>query len=130
MNIQNIAKDYKGSPVSISPRLLILKIFFFQRENKRMSGVSVLVIHPDYYQYTGDTVVGHTDVALIKTTEDVFQVDGNSPNQTDEYPWIVPICLPPKLNYIKGKEEEQTEEGIHEPFEDMDCFQVNIWFPL
>ena len=40
-----------------------------------MSGVSVLVIHPDYYQYTGDTVVGHTDVALIKTTEDVFQVD-------------------------------------------------------
>ena len=109
----------------------MIKIFFFQRENKRMSGVSVLVIHPDYFQYTGDTVVGHTDVALIKTTEDVFQVDGNSPNQTDEYPWIVPICLPPKLNYIKGKEEEQIEEGIHEPFEDMDCFQVIIfWFPL
>ena len=86
-----------------------------------MSGLAELVIHPDYFQYTGDTVVGHTDVALIKTKEDVFTV---SPpyNQTDSWPNIVPICLPPKLNYLPDK--DQTAAGIHEPFEDMDCFQV------
>ena len=67
-----------------------------------MTGVSVLVIHPDYYQFTGDTVVGHTDVALIKTMEDVFELNDKR-NQTSTFPFIVPICLPPKVNYIVGQ---------------------------
>ena len=33
--------------------------------------VSQVIVHPDYYQYSGETVIGQTDVALIK----VFSVD-------------------------------------------------------
>lgn len=100
-----------------------LKFGTMQKDKKTMKGVEKLVIHPDYYQFTGDTVVGHTDVALIKTKEDIFGIN-DARNQTDTFPFIVPICLPPKLNYVVGQEEENEKKGIHEPFEDMDCFQV------
>jgi len=105
-------------------RLKDVKLLFGTRGDRDRTayfGVEKLVIHPDYYQYTGDTVVGHTDVALIKTTGDAFQVAG-SKNITDKHPNIVPICLPPKLNYMDG--QDQTAKNIHEPFEDMDCFLI------
>ena len=54
------------------------------------------------HNVTGDTVVGHTDVALVKTMEDVFGINDKR-NQTDTFPFIVPICLPPKLNYVAGQ---------------------------
>jgi len=87
-------------------------------EENIFEGVEKLVIHPDYYQYTGDTVVGDTDVALLRLNRDAFTLN-NQQNVTDQYPWIMPICLPPKLNYRAGK--DYTAEDIHEPFEDMDC---------
>ena len=98
-----------------------IEMKFGTNSTSKVKGVETLVIHPDYYQYTGDTVVGHTDVALLKVSEDIFTLN-NRQNQTDQYPWIVPICLPPKLNY--KPDVNQTAEGIHEPFEDMDCHLI------
>ena len=46
-----------------------------EKEQKDIMGIEKLVIHPDYYQYTGDTVVGHTDVALIRVTEAIFTIN-------------------------------------------------------
>ena len=40
-----------------------------------------------YVQFTGDTVVGHTDVALIRTNQDIFTVN-EAGNQTGNYPWV------------------------------------------
>ena len=87
----------------------------------QITGIEKLVIHPDYYQFTGDTVVGHTDVALLRTSTEMFGVN-NYGNETSSYPFVVPICLPPKLNFRMNK--DQTKEQIHEPFEDMDCLLI------
>ena len=82
--------------------------------HKRIEGIEKLVIHPDYYQFTGDTVVGHTDVALLRVGEDIFEVNENQD--------IVPICLPPKLGF--RMDIDQTANDIHEPFEDLDCLLI------
>ena len=74
-------------------------ITHFPQDTLQLQGVEKLVIHPDYYQFTGDTVVGHTDVALVKTKEAVFELNA-ARNASSRFPWVVPICLPPMLGYM------------------------------
>ena len=104
-------------------RLKTIELTFGTTEGQqqKITGIQKLVIHPDYYQFTGDTVVGHTDVALIRTAEDIFSLN-TLKNATIRYPYVVPICLPPKLNYKVDVDE--TIKGIYEPFEDMDCLLI------
>lgn len=84
-----------------------------------LQGMEKLVIHPDYYQHLGGTV-GHTDVALIKTNQAIFETNDN--NTATENPTIAPICLPPKLGYDPTMEAKmQEEEQVLQPFEDLDC---------
>lgn len=84
-----------------------------------LQGMEKLVIHPEYYQHLGGTV-GHTDVALIKTNQAMFET--NDYNNATENPTIAPICLPPKLGYDPTmKEKMQEEEQVLQPFEDLDC---------
>ena len=79
--------------------------------------VSKLVIHPNYFSFTGNTVVGNTDLALLKMDQDLFQVaDGKVQGK------MSPICLPAKLGF--RVDQNQTKEGIHQPFEDLDCFLI------
>ena len=79
--------------------------------------VMKLVIHPNYFSYTGNTVVGNTDLALLRLDRDLFRlaegkIQGN----------IAPICLPAKLGF--RVETDQRRDGIHQPFEDLDCFLI------
>ena len=79
--------------------------------------VMKLVIHPNYFSYTGNTVVGNTDLALLKMDRELFQLEegkilGN----------ISPICLPAKLGFKVGT--DHREDGVHQPFEDLDCFLI------
>ena len=79
--------------------------------------VMKLVIHPNYFSYTGNTVVGNTDLALLRLDRDLFQVeDGKIVGN------IAPICLPAKLGF--RVKEDKREDGIHQPFEDLDCFLI------
>ena len=78
---------------------------------KEIQGVVDVMINPKYKQTEGET-----DVAMIKTKEDIFEVDDNG--ATDP-PSVAPICLPPKMGYNGANENK--EEGILEPFEDLDC---------
>ena len=41
---------------------------------------------------------------------------------------IAPICLPPKLGY--NPDDDQSDLGIHEAFEDLDCFIIPGEFNL
>ena len=79
--------------------------------------VMKLVIHPKYFSYTGNTVVGNTDLALLRLDRDLFQLEGGKIVGN-----IAPICLPAKLGFRVAKDER--EEGIHQPFEDLDCFLI------
>ena len=74
--------------------------------------VSKVIIHPDYYQYSGETVIGQTDVALNKANSDLFSLNG-----TKSTNGVEPICLPPKTGFMVDK----NSSGVHEPFEDLDC---------
>ena len=76
-----------------------------------------LVIHPNYFSYTGNTVLGNTDLALIKMEQDLFQLE-----EGKILGKISPICLPAKLGFEVGK--DRREDGIHQPFEDLDCFLI------
>lgn len=95
-----------------------IEVGTYKTQNKPVHKVSKLVIHPDYIQTTGDTVVGHTDVALVKTKDSVFGEGAPSPapkyHQDEGTIEVQPICLPPK------EVDPDNLEG--EPFEDMDCF--------
>jgi len=100
-------------------------------EDPIMHTVQRLIIHPDYYQTSGETVTGNTDVALIMTHTDVFEIDPDDPYKTNDE-MIAPICLPPKLGY--NPDDDQSDLGIHEAFEDLDCFiipddQMNVPYP-
>ena len=79
--------------------------------------VMKLVIHPNYFSYTGNTVVGNTDLALLRLDRDLFQLEGGKIVGN-----IAPICLPAKLGF--RVKEDQREEGVHQPFEDLDCFLI------
>ena len=79
--------------------------------------VTKLVIHPNYFSYTGNTVVGNTDLALLRLDRDLFQLEGGKIVGN-----IAPICLPAKLGFRVKK--NQTKDGIHQPFEDLDCFLI------
>ena len=76
--------------------------------------VSKVIIHPDYYQYSGETVIGQTDVALIKANGDLFSLSEDGTKSTNG---VEPICLPPKTGFMVDK----NSSGVHEPFEDLDC---------
>ena len=96
-----------------------IEVGTYKVNNKTVHRIQELVIHPDYYQSIGDTVVGHTDVALIKTKEAVFGPGAPSPapvfDQEQGDIEIQPICLPPKQGFKVG-------DLVGEPVEDMDCF--------
>ena len=83
----------------------------------KFAKVMKLVIHPNYFSYTGNTVVGNTDLALLRLDRDLFQVAGGKILGN-----IAPICLPAKLGF--RVETDQTKDGIHQPFEDLDCFLI------
>merc|ERR1719244_187262 len=96
-----------------------------------LHSVRRLIIHPNYYQYSGETVAGNTDVALIMTNNDVFEIDEKDPSKTKD-PMIAPICLPPKMGY--NPDDDQSDVGIFEAFEDLDCFiiaddKMNVPYP-
>ena len=74
-----------------------------------------MIVHPDYYQYSGETVIGQTDVALIKTASDLFGLNEDGTGTND--PMVEPICLPPKTGFMLDK----NSTGVNEPFEDLDC---------
>jgi len=98
---------------------IVLRFGTHQDISKRpkIFGVEKLVIHPNYdYELSADT-----DVALLKVGEDIFGMNFYG-NETDQFPWVVPICLPPKLNFHPNK--NQADKGIHEAFEDMDCHLI------
>ena len=87
-----------------------------------------MIVHPDYYQYSGETVIGQTDVALIKTDSDLFILSADGTRTND--PKVEPICLPPKTGFMMDK----NSSGVHEPFEDLDCklihgksFNICVW---
>ena len=84
----------------------ILQLFFFNYQ---------VIVHPDYYQYSGETVIGQTDVALIKTASDLFGLNEDGTGTND--PKVEPICLPPKTGFMLDK----NSTGVNEPFEDLDC---------
>ena len=86
------------------------------KTNITQKGIQKLIIHPNYRQMTSESVVGHTDVALIKTNNDLFEM---LPNNTIRGKSVQPICLPPKLGYDPRK--NQAHKKIFEAFEDMDC---------
>lgn len=90
------------------------------KTNITLRGIQRLIVHPNYYQITSESVVGHTDVALIKTKNDLFELknDGTIRGRS-----VQPICLPPKLGYDPSK--NQTNQKIFEAFEDLDCKVVN-----
>ena len=60
-----------------------------------------MIVHPDYYQYSGETVIGQTDVALIKTASDLFGLNEDGTGTND--PMVEPICLPPKTGFMLDK---------------------------
>ena len=84
-------------------------------------GVEKVVIHPQYASYRGNLDVGHTDVALIRVEGDVFEMEEE---EISSSPHIVPICLPAKLGYRLEQSKIQGIQGIHQPFEDLDCFFI------
>ena len=43
--------------------------------------------------------------------KDVFGINDKG-NTTSTFPYIVPICLPPKLNYIKGQVKNSSSSNI------------------
>ena len=71
-------------------------------------------IHPNYTLNDNDDTIGSTDIALIKTSQDIFTIDNGMPQPSN----IAPICLPPKLGYMP---EGTIEQNVFEPFEDLDC---------
>ena len=91
--------------------------------------VMKMVIHPNYFSYTGNTVVGNTDLALLRLDRDLFELEGGRIVGN-----IAPICLPAKLGFRAG--EDEREDGIHQPFEDLDCFLIECkiapccWSPV
>ena len=89
-----------------------------------MVDVERLVIPQDYYQVDPNKVVGGPDVALLKVERDIFKMNPYA-NETDQFPWVVPICLPPKLNFSLGAAETQMAKDIYEGFEDMDCHLIS-----
>ena len=99
-----------------------IEVGTYKVEGKPIHRIEVLSIHPDYNQGSGDTVVGHTDIALVKTQLPIFG-DGApdpAPNGKSE---VQPICLPPKLGFVLG-------DPNGEAFEDMDCFLQGAEFPF
>ena len=83
----------------------------------KFAKVMKLVIHPNYFSYTGNTVVGNTDLALLRLDRDLFRLaEGKILGN------IAPICLPAKLGF--RVEADQRRDGIHQPFEDLDCFLI------
>ena len=119
----NFQKIFRQDDEEYQERLRRVSLTFGTLRKETVQGLDTLVIHPSYYsrQTYHDALVGHTDVALIKTIKPVFGINKHG-NETDKYPYIVPICLPPKVGY--KDDNDQTASGIHEPFEDMDCFIV------
>ena len=79
-----------------------------------LTGITDMKIHPNYTLNDNDDTIGSTDVALIKTTQDIFTISNGSPEPSN----IAPICLPPKLGYIP---EGTNDQNVFEPFEDLDC---------
>ena len=82
-------------------------------------GVEKVVVHPKYLSYNGNIMVGHTDVALVRVADDVFEMDGEEISSSSR---TVPICLPAKLGY--RLDHDGAVRGIHQPFEDLDCFSI------
>lgn len=114
----DFTKDFKkGDPNAERLEKVEVEVGTYKVANKTIHRVERLIIHPDYHQNTGDTVVGHTDVALIKTVEIVFGEGAPRPPpifKGDANVEVQPICLPPKMS--------KTVDGEGEPLEDMDCF--------
>jgi len=99
-----------------------LEVGTYKVANKPIHRIQVLSIHPDYNQGSGDTVVGHTDIALVKTQQPVFGEGAPEP-VPDGRTEVQPICLPPKLGFRLGDENGEA-------FEDMDCFEQKGTFPF
>ena len=70
--------------------------------------------------FTGDTVLGPGDVALVKTQKPVFGRDALGPVPPRLGSEVQPICLPPKPNF--RMDPAISDKGATEALEDMDCF--------
>ena len=57
------------------------------KNNMTIKGIQRLIIHPKYFQFSTESVVGNTDVALIGTAQDIFLVNQDDPTQLSTDPW-------------------------------------------
>ena len=98
---------------------MTITIGTYPKANKPKHRISKLIIHPDYRQVTGDSVVGPSDVALVKTKDAIFGKDAPVPapnfNKSVGTIEVQPICLPPPI--LNDEDDERYEH-----FEDMDCY--------
>ena len=82
-----------------------------------LTGLTDLKIHPNFRLNDNDDSIGNTDIALLKTSQDIFTINNGTPSPSN----IAPICLPPKLGF---KPDGTNDQNVFEPFEDLDCQQT------